>query len=184
MKLVFSSFALFVPVLILSGCFTNSCKSNAIVYQEEQILEIPKGLSIAVHYFSRSGNTKKVASAIARTLGLEAVSITTIDGINENIDILFLGVATYRNDVDKNVKNYISNLAQEKVKRVVVFSTAGANSAYPIVKALLDEKNIQVYEKNFFCRGQIFFENIGHPNQSDLDQAMLFTKETMKELSQ
>ena len=174
-------FALFVLLLVCLGCFTNKNNSNNYAHKDGDVLEIPEGLSVAVHYFSRSGNTKKVALAIAHTLGVEAVSIKNIGKIDTTIDILFLGAATYRNDVDKNVKAYIQTLNNKNIKRVVIFSTAGANSAYPIMKSLLNEKNILVDDKNFFCRGHIFIENIGHPNQDDLAQAVLFTKEIIRE---
>jgi flavodoxin len=176
---LFVFFALFF--LFFLGCFTNRNNSNKYIYKDEDVLEIPEGLSVAVHYFSRSGNTKKVALAIAHTLGVEAVSIKDIGKIDTTIDILFLRAATYRNDVDKNVKAYIQTLDNNNIKRVVIFSTAGANSAYPIMKSLLNEKNIPVDDKNFFCRGHIFIENIGRPNQDDLDQAVVFTKEIISE---
>ena len=46
-------------------------------------------MKIAVRYFSRGGNTKKLADAIAKAVGVDAE--TTSVPLTEDVDILFLG---------------------------------------------------------------------------------------------
>ncbi|MDR1398577.1 MAG: hypothetical protein LBJ41_01450 [Treponema sp.] len=53
-------------------------------------------MKYAVRYFSKSGNTEKVAHAIADAIGVKVVSVDTTETvITEKMDILFLGMATY-----------------------------------------------------------------------------------------
>ena len=78
-------------------------------------------MKIAVRYYSRTGNTKKLAEAIAKAVNAEAK--TTDEPLCEDVDILFLGSSVYANGVDGNIKMFIQNL-NVKVGKVVNFSTA------------------------------------------------------------
>ncbi len=51
----------------------------------------------AVRYFSKLGNTKTIAEAIAEGAGVEAISITDEPELKTFVDILFLGGAPYAN---------------------------------------------------------------------------------------
>lgn len=46
-------------------------------------------MTYAVRFYTKTGNTKKLAQAIAGELGVEALPIS--EGVNEKVDILFLG---------------------------------------------------------------------------------------------
>lgn len=82
-------------------------------------------MTCAVRYYSKSGNTKKIAEAIAEAIGVEAISIDSPDApINEKVDILFVGGAVYAYGIDKSLSHYINTLCKENVGRVVAFSTA------------------------------------------------------------
>ena len=59
-------------------------------------------MKVAVRYFSRGGNTKKLANAIAEAVGAEA--LTTEVPLSEDVDILFLGSSVYAYGVDDSVK--------------------------------------------------------------------------------
>ena len=47
----------------------------------------------AVRYLSHSGNTKKIAEAIAEGASTVALSITDEPALKEHVDVLFLGGA-------------------------------------------------------------------------------------------
>ena len=51
-------------------------------------------MKIAVRYYTKTGNTKRLAEAIAKEVGVEALPIST--PIAEPVDILFLGNSYYR----------------------------------------------------------------------------------------
>ena len=58
----------------------------------------------AVRYFSRLGNTKTIAEAIADGAGVKAVSITDEPELKERVDILYLGGAPYANIMAPELK--------------------------------------------------------------------------------
>ena len=46
-------------------------------------------MKFAVRYYTQTGNTKKLAEAVAGALGVEALPIT--EPVKEPVDVLFLG---------------------------------------------------------------------------------------------
>jgi flavodoxin len=133
-------------------------------------------MKIEVRYLSKSGNTEKIAKAIAETVGVIAKPIT--DKIDSETDLLFLGGAVYAFGIDSELKNFISSLDSSQIRKVAVFSTtAVVKSAYSSIAKLLDEKNIPVLKKEFHCRGEFKFMHKGHPNANDLDHAKEFARE-------
>jgi flavodoxin len=136
-------------------------------------------MTIAVRYLSRTGNTEKVAGAIAQALGVQAQALDDPAGyiIEEETNILFLGAAVYAFSIDSLVKAFIQRLDSKLVKKVAVFSTAAAvKSAYPHIKKLLDAKGIPVFDENFHCRGRFKFAYKDRPNAEDLKQAAAFAR--------
>jgi len=130
---------------------------------------------IAVRYYSKSGNTKKLAERIATVAGCNAET-TDID-LGEKVDILFLGAAVYWAGIDKNVKDYIGRLDKNKVGKVVIFSTSAlAERAVPSIKKLLEAKKIKVAADDFYCRGQFASLYRGKPDENDLSAAAEFAK--------
>lgn len=136
-------------------------------------------MNIAVRYYSRSGNTKKLAEAIAKAVGVDAR--TTAEPLTENVDILFLGSSVYAGGVDDSVKKFIRGL-DKKVGKVVNFSTAAlVRSTYKQVEKLLAEKNIPLAKEEFYCRGSFTILHTGRPNAEDCSAAAEFAK---KQVSQ
>lgn len=74
-------------------------------------------MNIEVRYLSKSGNTKKLADAIARELGITAKPIT--QAVPTNTDILFLGGAVYWGGINGELKDFIKTLGG-KVKKTAV----------------------------------------------------------------
>ena len=129
-------------------------------------------MKIAVRYYSRSGNTRKLAEAIAKAVNVEAK--TTDEPLGEDVDILFLGSSVYANGVDTNIKTFIQNL-NVKVGKVVNFSTAAlVKSTYKQVGKLLVEKHIPLAQEEFYCRGSFAMLHKGRPDEKDLKAAMNF----------
>ena len=63
-------------------------------------------MKVAVRYHSRTGNTKKVALAIAEALGVDAKDASV--PLEEKVDILFLGSAVYAAGVDDAMKAFVA----------------------------------------------------------------------------
>ena len=63
-------------------------------------------MTVAVRYFSRTGNTKKLAECVASEAGVTAETVDV--ALSEKVDVLFLGSAVYAAGVDPSIKDFIS----------------------------------------------------------------------------
>jgi flavodoxin len=113
-------------------------------------------MSIAVRYYSRSGNTQKVAEYIAEAAGVEAVSVDAKDAaLSEKVDILFIGGALYAYGIDDNLKQYLKGLSSDKVGKAVVFSTSWLSKhALDLIKNGLTEKGIPVESETLYFKSK------------------------------
>lgn len=131
-------------------------------------------MKIAVRYFTRSGNTKKLADAIAKAVGVQAQDLST--PLDEKVDLLFLGSSVYAAGVDDAVKAFIADNA-DKIGKIAGFSTAAIiRSTFKQVKKLADEKGIAVIPQEFYCRGSFGPMHKNRPNEQDLAAAEAFAK--------
>lgn len=131
-----------------------------------------------VRYFSRGGNTKKLAEAIAEAIGAEAK--TTAEPLTEDVDILFLGSSVYAYGVDDEVKRFIEGI-QVGVGEVVNFSTAAlVKSTYKQVGKLLKAKGIPQAKEEFYCKGSFGALHKGKPDAADCEAAAKFAKGVVK----
>lgn len=134
-------------------------------------------MQIAVRYYTRSGNTEKLAKAVAEAVGVEAFSVET--PLEEQVDILFLGCSYYAFDVDEAVKKFIQDNSEKIGKIVCIGSSAMMKSMCKPVKKVADGAGVQVAGEEFHCRGQFHVAHKGRPNENDLAQAAAFAKSVM-----
>jgi flavodoxin len=135
-------------------------------------------MKIRVLYHSMTGNTKKVAEAIAESLDLKAEPIGSAEPAS-GVDVLFLGDGVYGGTVHKETKRFIRTLTPDNVKKAAVFSTyGGQDKAVDVLRELLTEQGIAVAKQAFSCRGKTwFFINRKHPTDRELNEAEEFGKE-------
>ena len=135
-------------------------------------------MKIAIRYFTKSkkGNTKKLADAVSEALELEALTIE--HPLEEKVDLLFFVNAMYAFNVDKEVKQYLKDNA-ENIKTLVNINSAasGSSTLKSIIKAC-QGTSIEVSEKEFHCIGSWLALNKDRPNEDDLNQLKQFVKET------
>ncbi len=106
----------------------------------------------AVRYFSKLGNTKTIAEAIADGAGISAVSITDEPELKERTDILFLGGAPYANIMAPELKEYAEKLEKDMVGQVVLFTTSNwSRRTVLALKKMLKEKGIPVADDYFYA---------------------------------
>ena len=131
-------------------------------------------MTVAVRYFSRTGNTKKLAECVAAQAGVTAETVDV--ALSEKVDVLFLGSAVYAAGVDPAVKDFIS-ANKDKIGAIVNISTAALlPSTYKQVKKFAESQGVQVCEKEFHCRGAFAAMHKGRPNAEDLENAKSFVK--------
>ncbi len=132
-------------------------------------------MTYAVRYYTKTGNTKKLADAVAKELGVEALPIS--EPINEPVDILFLGNSYYAFSIDPEVRDFVASLDKNKVGKIVNFGSAAMlNSTYKKVKAEADKVGIPMDEREFHCKGEFKGIHKGRPNADDVRAAAAFAK--------
>ena len=132
-------------------------------------------MTFAVRYYTKTGNTRKLATAIADALGVQALPIS--EPVTEPVDILLLGNSYYAFSIDPEVKAFIRSLDKSKVGRIANFGSAAMlNSTFKKVKAEADKVGIPMVDKEFHCRGEFKGIHKGRPNAEDLAAAAAFAK--------
>ena len=132
-------------------------------------------MKFAVRYYTKTGNTKRLAEAVAGALGVEAKPLG--EPVSEQVDILFLGNSYYAFSIDPAVRDFVRSLDKSKVGRIVNFGSAAMlNSTYKKVKAEADRVGIPMDEREFHCRGEFKGVHKGRPNAEDLKAAADFAK--------
>lgn len=131
-------------------------------------------MNISVRYYTRSGNTEKLAKAIAEAVGVEAKTVN--DPISEKADILFLGCSYYAFDVDEAVKNFILE-NKANIGKIVCFGTSAMlGSTKKQVQKVAVEAGVSVAEEEFHCYGSFGPMHKGRPNEKDLKNAVDFAR--------
>lgn len=131
-------------------------------------------MKIAIRYYTKTGNTKKMAEALSETVGVEALTVD--NPLTEDVDILFLGSAVYAAGVDAKVKEFIENI-DVNVGKIVNFSSAALiESTYKQVKKIAENNNLTMAEEEFHCRGAFKLVHRGRPNNNDLRNLQEFAK--------
>jgi flavodoxin len=143
-------------------------------------------MNTKVMYFSKGGNTKKIAEAIAKSFNQSPESVPPAYPL-DNIKLLFLGSAVYGGKISDKVKDYIKTLNVKKVRNVALFSTTGngKDTAIMQMKDLIVAQGINVLDESFSCKGRFFlFLNAQRPNAEDLKNAQDFAKKTAEKLGE
>ncbi len=133
-------------------------------------------MKFAVRFYTKTGNTEKLARAIAQELGVEALPIR--EPVTEAVDFLFLGNSYYAFTIDPEVRNFVQNLSKDKVGKIVNFGTAAMlNSTYKKVKAEAVKVGIEMDQREFHCRGEFKGLHKGRPDQNDIQSAIEFARQ-------
>ena len=137
-------------------------------------------MKIAVRYYTKTGNTKRLAEAVAGAVGAEALPLSA--AIEEPVDILFLGNSYYAFSIDPEVRDFLRSLDKSKVGKIVNFGSAAMlNSTWKKVKAEADKAGIPMDEREFHCRGEFKGLHKGRPNEDDLKEAAAFPKAVVED---
>ena len=131
-------------------------------------------MKIAIRYYTKTGNTKKLAEAIDSAVNVKAKTVD--EPLTEDVDILFLGSAVYAAGIDQKIKDFIKSINVD-VGEVVNFSSAALiESTYKQVKKEVEAKGLKISEDEFHCRGAFKFVHRGKPDDNDLKNVQEFAK--------
>ena len=135
-------------------------------------------MKIAIRYYTRSGNTKKLADAISEALDIEATDVSV--PLSEKTDILFLGCSYYAFDVDQAVKEFIVS-SKDTIGKIVCFGTSAMMKSMkkPVTK-VAKTVGIAVSDEEFHCRGRFGKIHKNRPDADDLKDASEFAKKVVQ----
>ncbi|MCD7948237.1 MAG: flavodoxin [Oscillospiraceae bacterium] len=139
-------------------------------------------MNVAVRYYSRGGNTKKLAQAIAQAAGVSAETCAV--PLAPPVDLLFLGASVYGGKLDEQMQACIAQLTAEQVKAVALFGTSAfVKSGNSEMEKRLTANGIHVLQPDFYCHGSFLVLYPGHPNENDLAQAAQFARKACSMVS-
>jgi len=134
---------------------------------------------ISVLVFSRGGNTRKVADAIAEELGIKVGDVTASPP--DDAQIMFLGSGTYGGKPGEAMTKFIES-ADFTGRNIALFGTSGSSAGsekmIAVLADLLTKKGATILG-SYHCRGKFLLMNRGHPNKEDLDNAKKFAREML-----
>ena len=137
-------------------------------------------MKAAVRYYTKTGNTKRLAEAMAEAVGVEALPLSA--PVEEPVDVLFLGNSYYAFTIDPEVRAFVRTLDKNKVGRIVNFGSAAMlNSTYKKVKAEADKVGIPMDDREFHCKGEFKGVYKGKPDAEDLAAVADFAKAIVRE---
>jgi len=136
---------------------------------------------VYVVYASLTGNTRKVAQAMA-----EAVGATLVDVRKDPLpkvepgDVIFVGDGVYGGRPSRALRRALRAWTLPRGVKAAVFGTYGGRpSQLPILERILAEKGAQVVDR-FSCLGRDWFllglVGRGRPSAEDLKAAQAFAR--------
>ncbi len=135
-------------------------------------------MNTAIRYYTRSGNTEKLAEAIAEKLELSAETIKK--PLEENVDILFLGCSYYAFDMDESVKKFLKD-NKDKIGKIACFGTSAMmKSMKKPMQKVLGELGIALLEDEFHCHGSFGPMHKGKPDEADMKAAQEFAAKLLE----
>ena len=131
-------------------------------------------MKAAVRYYTKTGNTKKLAESIARALDVAPLPVS--EPLTEDVDLLFLGSSVYGAGVADEIKDFIASL-DVTVGSVVSFSTAAfMESTYKQIQKLTEAQGLTLSDQEFHCRGSFKIIHRKKPDEADLQAAAAFAR--------
>ncbi len=133
-----------------------------------------------VIYFSRSGNTRKVADTIASEIGVKAIAIKDAK-LNQKTDVIFLGSGCYGNKASPKMIEFITtNDFQDR--QIALFGTSGNGQGIHLQDmAEILKKQGALLKGIYDCKGKTFgLINRSHPGKENLTKARKFVHEMIK----
>ncbi len=128
-----------------------------------------------VVYFSRTGNTRKVAEAIADELGVTARNIKAIDKLSPD-SFVFLGTGCYGAVLPKDITIFLKR-NQFKGRKIALFTTScfGSVSERSLLEKQIGNQGTEITD-NFYCLGHWMTLKKSHPNQQELENARSYAR--------
>ena len=135
-------------------------------------------MKIEVRYYTRGGNTRRLAEAVAKALNVEARTVDApMDG---RADVVFLCASVYGGMPEKSVITFVKQNARDIGRLVVLSTSATGRSTHGRIKAAAEDMGVSVSDAYFHCPGAWTLFHKGRPNEKDCEQAAAFALAQVK----
>ncbi len=132
---------------------------------------------IEVVYYSMTGNTKKLADAIASELNVVAQRVSTNTKLADE-SLVFLGTGLYGPFQNGGLKQFIDR-TDFAGRKVALFGTSGEGKGKEVgaLEQAVSKKGADIVGK-FHCKGEfLLFINRSRPTSKDLENARNFARQ-------
>ena len=129
-------------------------------------------MKVAVRYYTKTGNTKRLAEAVAEAVGTQALPISF--PISEPVDILFLGNSYYAFSIDPEVRKFVTSLDKNRVGKIVNFGSAA------MLNSTWNKVGIPMDDREFHCKGEFKGVHKGKPDETDMKAAAEFARKIIE----
>jgi flavodoxin I len=132
-----------------------------------------------VLYYSRGGNTRKLAEVIAGELGVMACDIRH-SSPDPNAKVILIGSGIYGAKPGDDMERFVG-MNDFRGRKVAIFSTSWrtGESGFEGIATALRRKGAVVLQ-GYHCKGRAGIFNLGHPNKNELDGARAYAREMVK----
>ena len=144
-----------------------------------------------VLYSTKTGNTKKIAHAIATVVKAELLQIKNSDSVPNvdlsTFDLIFVGTGIRAGNPFPEMVSYLENLNLTNPKKFAIFLTWGGigktnETVSGKVRTILQEKNQTVLDGFFSSYGKWDMRRSRHPNDKDIEAAKTWAQNTASNL--
>ena len=134
---------------------------------------------VQVVYFSKMGNTQKIAEAIASDIGVKAEDVKVARLLADSF--VFLGSGCYGKKPATLMTTFIED-NDFKSRNVALFVTSGSGEGFEVkeMQNILQTKQACI-KGTYFCKGKFLLINRGRPSIEDLNKAKKFAKKMIYE---
>ncbi|MDD2427339.1 MAG: flavodoxin domain-containing protein [Eubacteriales bacterium] len=138
-------------------------------------------MNTLVAYLSKTGHSRKIATAIAEELDLPLVDFAKDKTLgDENVDLLFIVGGLYGAKSDPKMLEAVKKLDPAKIGKVVLLTSCmNPEGRQDMVRDLLTQKGIVVAKDEFNCRGGFLFFSRKRPNEDDVKKAIDFARKQL-----
>ncbi len=144
-----------------------------------------------VLYSTKTGNTQKIAEAIATETNSELVQVANPEPKSEvnlaDYDLIFVGTGIRAGNPFPELVSYLNTIDLQEPKTFAIFLTWGGcgktnETVSGKVRKLLESKNQNVVNGFFSSYGKWNMRKSSRPNETDINQAKTWAQNTIKNL--
>lgn len=135
-------------------------------------------MKFQIIYFSKMGNTQKIADAIASEIGVKAEHVKDAQLLDDSF--VFLGSGCYGKKPATQITIFIED-NDFTSRNVALFGTSGSGEGFEVKEM---ERKLQVKQAcikgTFSCKGKFLLINRGRPSTDDVKEAKKFAKQMIQ----